>query len=128
VPEIVDQGVTGFVVRSIGEAVAAVQRMTPSTGRASARRSPALSVATMSRTTLGSIPGCADPRPRTGKAAIGPKTSPRTTMERYALNCNEFLVADALGDITGEGDGLFYNDTRLLSRFSLTVGGRRHRC
>ena len=45
-------------------------------------------------------------------------------MRRYALKCDEqFLVADELGDITGEGDGLFYDDTRLLSRFSLTVGG-----
>ena len=45
-------------------------------------------------------------------------------MERYALKYNEeFLVADALGDITGDGDGLFHNDTRLLSRFSLCVGG-----
>ena len=38
-------------------------------------------------------------------------------MERYALKYNEeFLVADALGDITGDGDGLFHDDTRLLSR------------
>jgi hypothetical protein len=45
-------------------------------------------------------------------------------MGRYALKYDEeFLVADELGDITGEGDGLFYNDTRLLSRFNLTVGG-----
>ena len=45
-------------------------------------------------------------------------------MERYALKYNEeFLVADALGDITGDGDGLFHNDTRLLSRFRLSVGG-----
>jgi len=35
-----------------------------------------------------------------------------------------FLVADAFGDITGEGDGLFHNDTRLLSRFRLLMNGR----
>ena len=46
-------------------------------------------------------------------------------MARYALKYDEeFLVADELGDVTGEGDGLFYNDTRLLSRFNLTVGGK----
>ncbi len=46
-------------------------------------------------------------------------------MARYALKHDEeFLVANELGDITGEGDGLFYNDTRLLSRFGLTVGGQ----
>ena len=33
-------------------------------------------------------------------------------------------MADAFGDITGEGDGLFHDDTRLLSRFRLTIGGR----
>ena len=35
-----------------------------------------------------------------------------------------FVVADAFGDIGGEGDGLFHHDTRLLSRFRLSVGGR----
>ncbi len=34
-----------------------------------------------------------------------------------------FLVADASGDIWGEGDGLFRNDTRVLSSFRLTLGG-----
>src|SRR5215475_14538664 len=45
-------------------------------------------------------------------------------MARYALKYDsEFLVADALGDITGEGDGLYFNDTRLLSPLALTFGG-----
>jgi glycogen debranching enzyme len=45
-------------------------------------------------------------------------------MARYALKYgSEFLVADALGDITGEGEGLYFNDTRLLSRLALTFGG-----
>ena len=45
-------------------------------------------------------------------------------MGRYALKHDgEFLVADAHGDVTGEGDGLYSNDTRLLSRMCLTVGG-----
>src|ERR1700751_4595927 len=35
-----------------------------------------------------------------------------------------FLVADAMGDITGEGDGLFHNDTRLLSTFRVLMDGR----
>lgn len=34
-----------------------------------------------------------------------------------------FLVADAFGDVTGEGDGLFHNDTRLLSTFRLLMDG-----
>lgn len=36
-----------------------------------------------------------------------------------------FLVADAFGDVTGEGDGLFHNDTRLLSTFRLLMDGRQ---
>ena len=45
-------------------------------------------------------------------------------MELYALKYDEeFLVADGMGDISGQGDGLFHNDTRLLSRFSLKIGG-----
>jgi glycogen debranching enzyme len=34
-----------------------------------------------------------------------------------------FAVADALGDLHGASDGLFLNDTRILSRYALTVGG-----
>ena len=30
----------------------------------------------------------------------------------------------AYGDITGDGDGLFHDDTRLLSRFRLSIAGR----
>jgi glycogen debranching enzyme len=35
-----------------------------------------------------------------------------------------FLVANALGDILGDGDGLFQDDTRVLSRFRLRLGGK----
>lgn len=35
-----------------------------------------------------------------------------------------FLVVNALGDILGNGDGLFQDDTRVLSRFRLRLGGR----
>lgn len=36
-----------------------------------------------------------------------------------------FLVADTFGDITGDGDGLFHNDTRLLSTFRLLMNGQQ---
>ncbi|HEY1449268.1 MAG TPA: glycogen debranching N-terminal domain-containing protein [Caulobacteraceae bacterium] len=36
-----------------------------------------------------------------------------------------FLVSDTWGDVRGGADGLFNNDTRLLSRFRLLIGGRR---
>ena len=50
---------------------------------------------------------------------------PRTPARLFALKQGDtFVVADAYGDITGEGDGLFHNDTRLLSRFRLSLAGR----
>jgi glycogen debranching enzyme len=36
-----------------------------------------------------------------------------------------FLVSDAYGDILGRADGLFHNDTRILSRWRLLLGDRR---
>ncbi|MEO7026663.1 MAG: glycogen debranching N-terminal domain-containing protein, partial [Caulobacteraceae bacterium] len=36
-----------------------------------------------------------------------------------------FVVADAWGDVFGGADGLFHNDTRILSRLQLLIGGAR---
>jgi glycogen debranching enzyme len=36
-----------------------------------------------------------------------------------------FLVADTFGDVSGDSDGLFRNDTRVLSRYALMLGGLR---
>ena len=59
----------------------------------------------------------ADAEPATGDA--------RSPARLFALKQGDtFVVADAFGDITGEGDGLFHDDTRLLSRFRLSIGGR----
>src|SRR5688500_11710862 len=50
---------------------------------------------------------------------------PRVPQRLFALKHGDtFVVADAFGDILGDGDGLFRNDTRVLSRFHLTLGGR----
>jgi glycogen debranching enzyme len=50
----------------------------------------------------------------------------RGLLPRYTLkDGNTFLLADALGDIQGSDDGLFTNDTRVLSRFELEIAGRR---
>lgn len=50
----------------------------------------------------------------------------RGLLPRFTLkDANTFLLADALGDIQGSEDGLFSNDTRMLSRFELAVAGRR---
>jgi len=50
---------------------------------------------------------------------------PRPPFPLYALKDHDtFLVADSFGDIGGVGDGLFHNDTRVLSKFRLTLGGQ----
>jgi glycogen debranching enzyme len=50
----------------------------------------------------------------------------RGLLPRFTLKDRDtFLLADALGDIQGKDDGLFTNDTRVLSRFELSVAGRR---
>jgi glycogen debranching enzyme len=51
--------------------------------------------------------------------------APREPHRQFALKHEDcFVVADAYGDIRGAGDGLFSNDTRVLSRFRLFVGNR----
>jgi glycogen debranching enzyme len=52
-------------------------------------------------------------------------TEPRVPSRLFALKHGDmFVVGDAFGDILGEGDGLFHDDTRLLSRFRLSIAGR----
>ena len=36
---------------------------------------------------------------------------------------DSFLIANAYGDIGNESDGLFHDDTRLLSEYSLRIAG-----
>lgn len=53
----------------------------------------------------------------------GETNEPRVPHRLYALKDKDtFLVADAFGDIVGAGDGLFHNDTRILSTFRLLIG------
>ncbi|MBS0362200.1 MAG: amylo-alpha-1,6-glucosidase, partial [Proteobacteria bacterium] len=54
---------------------------------------------------------------------LGATSEPRTPSRLFSLKDRDtFVVADAFGDIMGLGDGLFSNDTRILSRFSLLLG------
>jgi glycogen debranching enzyme len=49
----------------------------------------------------------------------------RAAVDHFALKHGDtFLVNDAFGDIRGDGDGLFRDDTRVLSRFDLTLAGQ----
>src|SRR5690349_18278051 len=54
---------------------------------------------------------------------VGETREPRVPHRLYALKDKDtFLVADGFGDVVGAGDGLFHNDTRILSRFRLLIG------
>ncbi|PSJ63995.1 amylo-alpha-1,6-glucosidase [Pseudaminobacter soli (ex Li et al. 2025)] len=51
--------------------------------------------------------------------------APREPARQYALKHGDcFVVADSYGDIHGGGDGLFLDDTRILSLYRLTIGDR----
>ena len=54
----------------------------------------------------------------------GETSEARVPHRLFALKDGDtFLVADAYGDILGVADGLFRDDTRLLSHFRLLIGG-----
>ncbi len=56
---------------------------------------------------------------------LGETAEPRVPYKLYALKDKDtFVVADSYGDIAGDGDGLFHNDTRILSRYRLRLGDR----
>jgi len=53
----------------------------------------------------------------------GEMEEPRVPARLYALKDRDtFLVADAMGDVLGLADGLFHDDTRVLSRWRLLLG------
>ncbi|MDP2012082.1 MAG: amylo-alpha-1,6-glucosidase [Phenylobacterium sp.] len=55
----------------------------------------------------------------------GESVEPRTPHRLHALKDKDtFVVADSYGDILGAGDGLFHNDTRILSRFRVLLGDK----
>ncbi|RAK67244.1 glycogen debranching N-terminal domain-containing protein [Phenylobacterium kunshanense] len=50
---------------------------------------------------------------------------PRVPQRLYALKDRDtFIVADSHGDIAGAADGLFHDDTRILSRWEVTLADR----
>jgi len=53
----------------------------------------------------------------------GETGEPRVPHRLFSLKDRDtFLVNDAFGDVIGAADGLFHNDTRILSRFRLLLG------
>jgi glycogen debranching enzyme len=66
------------------------------------------------------------PEPAIAREEDWPAPPVRSGQRLFVLKEGDtFLVADAFGDITGEGDGLFHNDTRWLSTFRLLMDGRQ---
>src|SRR5438270_3937949 len=66
------------------------------------------------------------PGSATGGAIAASSGEPRVPLRLFALkHADTFIVADANGNVTGEGDGMFREDTRVLSVWSLTVGAKR---
>ena len=56
-------------------------------------------------------------------ADLGSTAEPRTPARLFSLKDRDtFVVADAFGDMMGQGDGLFCDDTRILSRFNVLLG------
>jgi glycogen debranching enzyme len=55
----------------------------------------------------------------------GETGEPRVPHRLFSLKDRDtFLVNDAFGDVVGAADGLFHNDTRILSRFRLLLGAK----
>ncbi|PLZ00328.1 amylo-alpha-1,6-glucosidase [Burkholderia sp. WAC0059] len=76
---------------------------------------------------LGSLTheGAAGARPDEEGAFIAPEPARVASASQHVLKSGDtFIVNDSLGDITGVDDGLFVNDTRMLSSLRLTFGGR----
>jgi glycogen debranching enzyme len=61
----------------------------------------------------------------TDGAFIAPENLNVASATQHVLKSGgTFIVNDPLGDVTGHDDGLFVNDTRVLSALRLTFGGR----
>ena len=58
--------------------------------------------------------------------AQGDEAPDRPIQVRLVLKEGDtFFVMDALGDVSGAADGLFHDDTRVLSSFGMRLAGRR---
>ncbi len=153
VPEVIDDGITGYLVNSIDEAVAAVHRL-PETDRGKVRDAfdRRFTVQRMARdyeAIYRSLPGvrqrlAAQPKPAANKPDLRPAQAGafQTTEPFYvaaAASLQErplrilkhddiFAVFDQNGDTlteAGNPSGIFFHDTRYLSELLLTVDGAR---
>src|SRR5690606_14380265 len=66
-----------------------------------------------------------DPNPRAMTSEVQPAATAASFTTHVLKDGDSFLVANAYGDIEGDSDGLFHDDTRLLSRATLRIAGAR---
>src|SRR5690606_18064067 len=66
-----------------------------------------------------------DPNPRAMTSEVQPAATAASFTTHVLKDGDSFLVANAYGDIEGDSDGLFHDDTRLLSRATLRIAGKR---
>ncbi len=135
VPEVIEHGVTGVIVHSMQEALAGIELLPQfDRRRIRARFEQRFSASIMARSylevyarLLGDSPSPTHRKPGRGRS-MSLSDDPRERrglLPRFTLkHGNTFLLADALGDVQGTEDGLFTNDTRMLSHLELAVAGR----
>lgn len=139
IPEVIKHGVTGFVVKTeeeMAEALAHVKEL----DRARIRREfeARFSDSTMASHYVDLYEGILQRRahqqvlldqaitvePSSNAIPSGVEEGePRMPYKLFALkHHNTFAVADAFGNIIGTGDGMFRDDTRVLSDYRLVMG------
>lgn len=85
------------------------------------------SISPSKATASGASPETAGPGPvaAPGTADVQPAATAASFTTHVLKDGDSFLVANAYGDIEGESDGLFHDDTRLLSKARLSIAGVR---
>ena len=132
VPEVIDEGVTGYIVDSVEQAVAAVGRLSQlDRTRVRATFEARFTVERMAGDYLALYQQLIDANPHPRKTApySVPATASLQEQRTSTLKHNDtFAVFDPNGDILAHPaipQGLFHNDTRYLSELSLTLNGMR---
>lgn len=141
IPEIVEHGVTGFVVRTEEEMLAALDRV-KDLDRARIRREfeARFSDSVMTKNYLHLYQSIVQKQVSSQLHADNVFTvdlssesaptaveegEPRMPYKLFALKHQDtFAVADAFGNIVGVGDGMFRDDTRVLSDYRIVLGDR----
>ena len=148
-PEVIDEGQTGFVVDSVEQAAKAVKKalkLDPAKIRRHFEKRFSIgrmvddyeTIYRRIADTQAIQADHAEPEEPPQAAALGERAiDPAVAMaatgaeamghphQQYTLKHEDcFVISDGQGDIGGVGDGLFICDTRILSRFRLLIGER----